>query len=147
MLINYSAGIYPFFILWQDIFKEEVNRPEANNSYLNPADEWPSEDSEDEDYDPESNENSGEKIGGDESFSNDSSSSCSLFYSSDDAISYGESEHRIDADFVDLIVNTDTGEINSCETVSYRRQRRDVDYKKLHDVSIMCIIHACNIQL
>ncbi|XP_020082755.1 pathogenesis-related homeodomain protein isoform X2 [Ananas comosus] len=116
-----------------DIFKEEVNRPEANNSYLNPADEWPSEDSEDEDYDPESNENSGEKIGGDESFSNDSSSSCSLFYSSDDAISYGESEHHIDADFVDLIVNTDTGEINSCETVSYRRQRRDVDYKKLHD--------------
>ncbi|KAG1364505.1 pathogenesis-related homeodomain protein [Cocos nucifera] len=127
---------------WEDIFKEAAIGPDVENTYLNHAEEWPSEDSEDEDYNPEINDNSNSRTGVDENMAGDSSSSSSLFCSSDEAMSCSESRHnngygrsfyvknkdRNKADFVDSI-NTESGE----EIMSYRRQRRDVDYKKLHD--------------
>ncbi|XP_038983757.1 pathogenesis-related homeodomain protein-like [Phoenix dactylifera] len=132
---------------WEDIFKEAATGPDAGYTYLNHAEEWPSEDSEDEDYNPEINENSNSRTGVDENMAGDSSSSSSLFCSSDEAMSYSESRHnngnggsyhvrhkdRNKADFVDSIINSESGETNDCEIMSYRRQRRDVDYKKLHD--------------
>lgn len=86
----------------------------------------------------------------------DSSSSSSLFCSSDEAMSYSESIHtngygkscdvdqeeRNEANFVDSIINTESGETNDCEIMNYQRQRRDVDYKKLHDVSATELMHS-----
>lgn len=132
---------------WEEIFKEATTGPDVENTYLNPAEEWPSEDSEDEDYNPEINENNNSRTGAEENMAGDSSSSSSIFCSSDEAMSYSESRHnnvneisyhvehrdRNEADFVDSIINTESGETNDCEIVNYRRQRRDVDYKKLHD--------------
>ncbi|KAG1331967.1 pathogenesis-related homeodomain protein [Cocos nucifera] len=132
---------------WEDIFKEATTDPDVENTYLYPADDWPSEDSEDEDYNPEKNENSASRTGIEENMTGDSSSSSSLMCSSDETMSYSESVHpngngkscdveqkaRNEANFVDSIINAESGEINDCEIVTYLRQRRDVDYKKLHD--------------
>lgn len=121
---------------------------------------WPSEDSEDEDYNPETNENSNSRSGIEENMSNDSSSS-SLFSSSDGTISYSDSEHysylekpfniisrsKNRVDLFDSVGNYDSGPSNECAITSYRRQRRDVDYKKLHDVSTMNFSFNCQNQL
>ncbi|XP_065017615.1 pathogenesis-related homeodomain protein-like isoform X3 [Musa acuminata AAA Group] len=131
---------------WEDIFKEATACSDVENTGLNHAEVWPSEDSEDEDYNPETNENSNSRSGIEENMSNDSSSS-SLFSSSDGTISYSDSEHysylekpfniisrsKNRVDLFDSVGNYDSGPSNECAITSYRRQRRDVDYKKLHD--------------
>lgn len=46
------------------------------------------------------------------------------------------------ADQLDYLDNFDSGQSNECDIITnYRRQRRDVDYIKLHDVSTM--ISSC----
>ncbi|URE31350.1 Homeobox domain [Musa troglodytarum] len=129
-----------------DIFKEATACSDVENAGLNHAEVWPSEDSEDEDYNPETNENSNSRSGIEENMSNDSSLS-SLFSSSDGTISYSDSEHysylekpfniisrnKNRVDLFDSVDNYDSGPSNECAITSYRRQRRDVDYKKLHD--------------
>ncbi|XP_008798086.2 pathogenesis-related homeodomain protein-like isoform X2 [Phoenix dactylifera] len=131
---------------WEDIFKEATTDPDVE-TYLNPAEEWPSEDSEDEDYNPEINEKSSSRTDIEENMTADSSSSSSIFCSSDEAMSYSESVHtngngksrhveqkdRSKANFVVSIINAESGETDDCEIMNYQRQRRDVDYKKLHD--------------
>ncbi|KAJ6854020.1 pathogenesis-related homeodomain protein isoform X1 [Iris pallida] len=97
---------------WEEIFEEATTVPDTENT-PNPE-EWPSEDSEDEDYCPDKTEHSNSKTGIEEIVSDDASSSSSLFCSSID-------------------VSIDSGEASDCEITNYRRQRRDVDYKKLYD--------------
>lgn len=75
----------------------------------------------------------------------DASSSSSLFCSSDEVglcsslSNYQGLDVRIKSkkgfDRVDSGISIDCGECSDHETTSYRRQRRDVDYKKLYDVS------------
>lgn len=99
-----------FIFFGKDVFKEEAALPEDGNASLLPDDEWPSDDSEDDDYNPERIENSN-SIGGagtDDNMSEDEISSNS---------SVGSDE------------STDA------EILHGRRQRRDVDYRKLYDVS------------
>lgn len=85
--------------------------PEDGNASLIPDDEWPSDDSEDDDYNPERRENSS-SIGG---------------AGTDDNVS----EDEFSSNFT---VGSD--ESSDAEVVCGRRQRRDVDYRKLYDVSI-----------
>ncbi|WOL06487.1 pathogenesis-related homeodomain protein isoform X1 [Canna indica] len=128
---------------WEDIFVEATTC-NVENTCLDPAGEWPSDDSGDEDYNPEINENSNNRLGVEEDMSEDSGSSSSLFCSSDGAISYSVLEHCEEpfhvlnrgnnkTDILDSMDYFDSGQSNECELISYRRHRRDVDYKKLHD--------------
>ncbi|KAF4393847.1 hypothetical protein F8388_018338 [Cannabis sativa] len=92
---------------WEDVFEEEAALPEDANASLHPDVEWPSDDSGDENYDPERKENSSSISGED----------------TDDHVWEGE-------------FSTD-GSVGSDESdggiVCGRRQRRDVDYRKLYD--------------
>lgn len=93
---------------WEDVFKEEAALPEDGNAALNPDDEWPSDDSADDDYDPERGENSS-SIGGAETDNNASD----VEYSSNGIVGSDDS--------------------SDAEILCGRRQRRDVDYRKLYD--------------
>ncbi|KAH7674694.1 Zinc finger RING/FYVE/PHD-type protein [Dioscorea alata] len=121
---------------WEDIFKEATN-PDADNACLNPTGEWPSEDSADEDYDPDTNCNNHSRTATDESESSDACSSSGVYYTSDEASSYSNRprNHFLNGTFGHIINEhfVDSGEAGDCDITNYRRQRRDVDYKKLHD--------------
>lgn len=127
----------------QDIFKEATN-PDVDNACLNSTGEWPSEDSADEDYDPETNCNNHSRTVTDESESSDACSSSGVYYTSDEASSYSNRprNHYLDGTFGHIINEhfVDSGEAGDCDITNYRRQRRDVDYKKLHDVSTICLL-------
>ncbi|XP_043713927.1 pathogenesis-related homeodomain protein isoform X3 [Telopea speciosissima] len=147
--INAHLGThFPANSNWQDIFKEQAALVDGGIESLNQEEEWPSDDSEDDDYDPERNDKScscsGE--GTEENISDDASSSSILFWSSGDDVSLksgrqvndetpngdspqGKNRSRgSDNDFIDSLTSVDSDEITG-----RRRQRRDVDYKKLHD--------------
>ncbi|KAJ0965587.1 hypothetical protein J5N97_026725 [Dioscorea zingiberensis] len=132
---------------WEDVFREATN-PDVDSAHLNPAGEWPSDDSEDEDYDPETNGNNGSRTVTEESESSDACSSSGICYSSDEASSYSNRSRNCSLDrtfchiqykseinehFVDSIISKDSGETGDLKITNHRRQRRDVDYKKLHD--------------
>ncbi|XP_042468962.1 pathogenesis-related homeodomain protein-like isoform X3 [Zingiber officinale] len=132
---------------WEDIFKEAAAYSDAENICPSPGHEWPSDDSGDEDYNPDINENSNSRSGIEENASDDSDSLSSLFCSSDRAISHSDLEYyscheepfyamrsKSKADQLDSLDNFDSGQSNECDIIAhYRRQRRDVDYIKLHD--------------
>lgn len=69
--------------------------------------------------------------------SDDASSSSGLFWSSDEASSLSRSRKNDKLDIVGSTINIDSDDTDNFEITNYRRQRRDVDYKRLHDVSIM----------
>lgn len=126
---------------WEDIFKEVTDGPNTENTSHNPDGEWPSEDSNDEDYDPELIENSNSRTVFEESMSADASSSSSLFCSSDEVRSCSSLNNYQELDIkiknngfepIDSAISIDSGECSDHEITSYRRQRRDVDYKKLY---------------
>ncbi|KAK8919401.1 hypothetical protein KSP39_PZI021029 [Platanthera zijinensis] len=100
---------------WEEIFKEAVASSGTDGVCPNLVEDWPSDDPEDEDYCPESNCKIAEF---EENLAQDSccsSDSVSSFDASLNLIScIGPSE-------------------SSDEITNYRRQRRDVDYKKLYD--------------
>ncbi|XP_058113596.1 pathogenesis-related homeodomain protein isoform X2 [Magnolia sinica] len=125
---------------WQDIFKEEATAPDGENTSVDPAEEWPSDDSEDEDYNPEMNEKVCSRLGTEEEdLSDDACSSSSLFWSSDEASSpknsfsggFQAKNQRRNLD--DSIISIDSDDTDDREIMSCRRQRKDVDYKKLYD--------------
>ncbi|KAF8392806.1 hypothetical protein HHK36_021043 [Tetracentron sinense] len=138
---------------WQDIFKEAAVFPDGESAKFNPDEDWPSDDSEDDDYDPESNENcySCSRSGTNENVSDDTSSSSSLYWSfgeetnsqsrrsvNDGAPNGGSSRVKSrslgsDNYFEDSMINTHSDDTTDHETISGRRQRKDVDYKKLYD--------------
>ncbi|KAF3452738.1 hypothetical protein FNV43_RR03171 [Rhamnella rubrinervis] len=93
---------------WQDVFKEEAAFPDGANALLNPDEEWPSDDSEDDDYNPERKENS-----------------CS--------ISGAGSDDNMSDDELSSNSSVASDESTDAEIICGRRQRRDVDYKKLYD--------------
>ncbi|KAL0903402.1 hypothetical protein M5K25_027778 [Dendrobium thyrsiflorum] len=98
---------------WEDIFKEAVFGPDAEGACSNLVEDWPSDDSEDEDYCPDNNTAEFE-----ENFSDDACSSVDSIFSSDASLN-----------FVNCLGSDESGD----EITSYRRQRRDVDYRKLYD--------------
>ncbi|KAH9311801.1 hypothetical protein KI387_026836, partial [Taxus chinensis] len=131
---------------WEEVFGEAAKDANGENMPLGIGEEWPSDDSEDDDYDPEKQENRNEI--GQENVN--SESSCGSSESSD--ASFGESEAFLTDDLNGYITNgkkrqRDTDEekedaeiyLDSDENggpdfpVSGRRQRKDVDYKKLND--------------
>ncbi|XP_058113599.1 pathogenesis-related homeodomain protein isoform X5 [Magnolia sinica] len=123
-----------------DIFKEEATAPDGENTSVDPAEEWPSDDSEDEDYNPEMNEKVCSRLGTEEEdLSDDACSSSSLFWSSDEASSpknsfsggFQAKNQRRNLD--DSIISIDSDDTDDREIMSCRRQRKDVDYKKLYD--------------
>ncbi|KAL5977974.1 hypothetical protein ACLOJK_036997 [Asimina triloba] len=125
---------------WQDIFKEAATAPDGENTSVDPAEEWPSDDSEDEDYDPESNTGTGSRSQTDEdALRDDASSSSSFFGSSDEAsspINILDGEFLLKSRRQDVdgsIVNINSIDAYDCDIMSQRRQRKDVDYKKLYD--------------
>ncbi|KAI3977908.1 hypothetical protein MKX01_036748 [Papaver californicum] len=139
---------------WQDIFKEAATGPDENAS-LNPGDEWPSDESDDDDYDPERNEMScsisgkGTKDG----VADEASSSSSFFWTSDEDANlqsrnllehdgcpeggFYQSKHRgKNSDKINsskMINNKSSDGSTDLEIRSRCRQRRNVDYRKLHD--------------
>ncbi|XP_020275311.1 pathogenesis-related homeodomain protein isoform X2 [Asparagus officinalis] len=121
---------------WEDVFKEATTDLITENTALNADEEWPSDDSNDEDYDPELIENSNSRTI-EESMCDDASSSSSLLCSSSDVTDYerldAESKSKKLSEAVDSIISIDPGECSDHEIISFRRQRREVDYKKLHD--------------
>ncbi|XP_042496471.1 pathogenesis-related homeodomain protein isoform X2 [Macadamia integrifolia] len=130
--INAHLGThFPSSSNWQDVFKEEAALVDGEIESLNQEEEWPSDDSEDDDYDPERNDKScscsGE--GTEENISDDASSSSILFWSSGDDVSL-----KFGRQVNDEPPNGDSlTSVDSDEITGHRRQRRDVDYKKLHD--------------
>ncbi|XP_078439245.1 pathogenesis related homeodomain protein A [Wolffia australiana] len=110
---------------WEDIFMEAAAGKEGGNSHVDPAQEWPSEDSDDDDYNPETHaihnllrENDSnispedDDDADDDNCSNSSDAFCSPY-----EVSF-KSESPVEEDDPQA----------SC----FRRQRRDVDYKKLY---------------
>ncbi|KAG9449228.1 hypothetical protein H6P81_009193 [Aristolochia fimbriata] len=132
---------------WQEVFKEAVNVPDNQKGSIDPTEEWPSEDSEDDDYDPEKFDKSFNKDV-EESISDDAGSSSGLFWSSDEASSVCEESPCNNSDGVFSNFNRldlrnhnickladvlDSDNTDGVDTLNSRRQRKDVDYKKLHD--------------
>ncbi|XP_068637984.1 pathogenesis-related homeodomain protein-like [Aristolochia californica] len=133
---------------WQDVFREAVNAPNSEEGFFDPTEEWPSEDSEDDDYDPEKFGKSCNKDV-EENISDHADSSSGLFWSSDEANSICEEspDNNTNGGFSNIKSRVDLGNFNICEpadvldsdnsdevdTLNSRRQRKDVDYKKLHD--------------
>ncbi|KAG6520875.1 hypothetical protein ZIOFF_017937 [Zingiber officinale] len=105
---------------WEDIFKEAAAYSDAENICPSPGHEWPSDDSGDEDYNPDINENT-------------ISHSDLEYYSCHEEPFYAM-RSKSKADQLDSLDNFDSGQSNECDIIAhYRRQRRDVDYIKLHD--------------
>lgn len=134
---------------WEEIFAEAAKVANAENMPVGPGEEWPSDDSEDDDYDPEKNESRNET--GYENDTNNSESTSESSESSDE--SNCESEDFLAGDLNGYIykgrkrcrdANEEIGEVPlldfDCDEntgldipVSGRRQRKDVNYKMLHD--------------
>ncbi|KAK9158468.1 hypothetical protein Scep_005042 [Stephania cephalantha] len=124
---------------WQDVFREAATISDCENATIDPEDLWPSDDSEDDDYDPEKNEKSCSRPGTGENLSDDASSSVSLLYTSEDEASLHSEELGNCTILRSYSINSD-GAVNEVDSGSFskdvtngRRQRRDVDYRKLHD--------------
>lgn len=134
---------------WEEIFAEAASIVNGESTATGNGEEWPSDDSEDDDYDPEKQENinetgnennmsdSGKSSGWSESSNEtDSESDASLTDNLNGYISKGRKRRR-DSDEKngqEPIVYLDSDENDGSDMpVSGRRQRRDVDYKKLHD--------------
>lgn len=139
---------------WQDVFEEAAVEPDENAS-LNPEDEWPSDESDDDDYDPERNEMSCSinGMGTKDDKADEASSSSSFLWTSDEEANlqsrsllendgspeggFYQSKHRgKNSDKINLskmIDNKISDGSTDLEIRSRRRQRRDVDYRKLHD--------------
>lgn len=69
--------------------------------------------------------------------SDDACSSSGLFWSSDEASSLSGSRKYDKVNVAGSPININSDDTDNLEVTSHRRQRRDVDYKKLHDVSYM----------
>lgn len=129
--------------------------PDCENASFNPEGEWPSDDSQDDDYDPERNLKSFScsRTNTEENVSDDASSSASLFLTSEEfslqsgrlgngGIMKGESclcrNRWTDSDNIQLagLIDSIDSDDATGRITNSRRPRRDVDYKKLHDVSI-----------
>lgn len=124
------------------------------NASLNPEDEWPSDESDDDDYDPETNELSCSfsRTSTEDDMADEASSSSSFFWTSDEE-AYLQSKRLFEndgspkrgfyhsrnkgKDFDRINLVGSSAETTDHEIRSRRRQRRNVDYKKLHDVSII----------
>ena len=139
------------FHIFQEIFAEAASIANGECTAAGNGEEWPSDDSEDDDYDPEKRESRNEI--GYENNTSDSGNSSGWSESSK------ETDNESDASLTDNLNgyiskgrkrNRDNDEKNGQEAIIYlesdendgsdmpvsgRRQRRDVDYKKLHDVS------------
>lgn len=122
-------------INWQDIFKEEAALLDGKESLLCPEEEWPSDDSEDVDYDPEGREfHSPNGMSGSGSDSGvDTSSSSSLRSIEDDILFLSERLDKRHMGSEDNIAGVESDEATDCEVLSGPRQRKAVDYIKLHD--------------
>lgn len=134
---------------WEEIFAEAASIANGESTATGNGEEWPSDDSEDDDYDPEKQENinetayennmsdSGKSSGWSESSNEtDNESDASLTDNLNGYISKGKKRSR-DTDEKngqEAIVDLDSDENDGSDMpLSGRRQRRDVDYKKLHD--------------
>lgn len=134
---------------WEEIFAEAASIANGENTATGNGEEWPSDDSEDDDYDPEKQENinetgnennmsdSGKSSGWSESSNEtDNESDASLTDNLNGYISKGRKRSR-DTDEKngqEPVISLDSDENDGSDMpVSGRRQRRDVDYKKLHD--------------
>jgi len=82
-------------------------------------------------------ENSNSRTDIEESTSEDASSSSSMFCLSDEIKWDVKSKNKNEVEPVDSVISVDSGECSDHEITSYRRQRRDVDYKKLYNVSTL----------
>ncbi|XP_027072537.1 pathogenesis-related homeodomain protein [Coffea arabica] len=126
---------FPLDSNWQDIFKEEAALLDGKESLLCPEEEWPSDDSEDVDYDPEGREfhspNSMSGSGSDSSV--DASSSNSLSSIEDDVLLLSERLDKRHMVSEGNIAGVESDEATDCEVLSGPRQRKAVDYIKLHD--------------
>ncbi|KAL8143318.1 hypothetical protein V2J09_016350 [Rumex salicifolius] len=122
---------------WKDIFVE-ASISNNRTTLINPAEEWPEEDSEDNDYDPLSDETSDHNctsIGVDKSYDQCSSSSI-LSLESEAHSASGYIEGNIistNNSEVDTNAGLNNDEANDDETMSGRRRRYAVDYRKLYD--------------
>ncbi|XP_010273545.1 PREDICTED: pathogenesis-related homeodomain protein isoform X2 [Nelumbo nucifera] len=146
--VNAHLGTqFPMNSNWQDVFKEAAELPDGGSASLNPEEEWPSDDSEDCDYDPERNEKSCSETSIEDNISDDASSFSSLSWSfgeeaslqsrrsgDEDEGSQGRNTMRGDDNkFVDSFIGDASYNNIDREIKSRCRQRKDVDYKKLHD--------------
>ncbi|CAL0304763.1 unnamed protein product [Lupinus luteus] len=115
---------------WQDVFKEEATLPDGDNALLNQEEELPSDDPDDDDYNPERREDSlsTNVKGTDDNASFDSSSSTSVSSLSSECSLVDEDICREYCSVNSCIDSDDSGQI-ACG----HRQRKAVDYKKLHD--------------
>ncbi|KAK7281173.1 hypothetical protein RIF29_08920 [Crotalaria pallida] len=122
---------FPLDSTWQDVFKEEAALPDGDNALLNAEEEWPSDDPDDDDYNPERREDnhSADADGtDDDNASFDSSSSTSLWSLNGNCSPVDEGIGHEYYSVNSCIDSDDSGHI-ACG----RRQRKAVDYKKLHD--------------
>lgn len=128
-----------------------MNAPSGKNEPIFPEEAWPSDDSEDEDYNPQSN---------DKNCKNDCSRSDDSCWSYDEVSSLCEEGTESDANeglssnqytdgHYDMIALSDsaidmlTNDNFDRETTNFRRQRKNVDYQKLYNVSILnflCVV-------
>ncbi|KAE9604717.1 putative transcription factor homeobox-WOX family [Lupinus albus] len=115
---------------WQDVFKEEAALPDGDNVLLNQEEELPSDDPDDDDYNPERREDnlSTNVEGTDDNASFDSSSSTSVWSLNSECSLVDEAVGREYCSVNRCIDSDDSGKI-TCG----HRQRKAVDYKKLHD--------------
>ncbi|KAF5205756.1 Pathogenesis-related homeodomain protein, partial [Thalictrum thalictroides] len=138
---------------WQEIFLEAANARDNEDISIHPDGDWPSDDSDDVDFDPESYEISCSysRMGSEENMSDDASSSGSLYWTSEEDDGLHSGQFRTDGGLeggfygdktkiqsFDQTYGVDTADSidsnDSTDGMAYRgRQRRDVDYKKLHD--------------
>ncbi|MCL7048402.1 hypothetical protein MKW94_022456 [Papaver nudicaule] len=138
---------------WQDVFKEAAIENEENAS-LNPEDDWPSDESDDDDYDPERNEMSCSisGTGVKDDMADQASSSSSFLWTCDEEANlqsrsllendgcpeggFYQSKHRgknSDKNSLSKMIDNKSSDGSTDLEISHRRQRRDVDYRKLHD--------------
>ncbi|CAA6662350.1 unnamed protein product [Spirodela intermedia] len=133
---------------WEDIFEEAAGSHDGENAYLDPSQDWPSEDSEDDDYNPEINEKNNSLMGNDDNKRDDdacsSSDSCCC---SDEAsfefqrpVNDGKDARELsfyafilEESFHLSMARLDSDDAGDRDAMNFRRQRRDVDYRKLYD--------------
>ena len=134
------------FVSERERDRQTEDSHDAGNSCLDLAHEWPSDDSDDDDYNPEVNvknhitlTNSGENR--DDDVDDVGFSSSESFCSSDDANMEfrGQSTDGNECYFSLFMItprnHLDFYEADDQDALCFRRQKRDVDYKKLYDVS------------
>ena len=110
--------------------------PDGGGSILDPEQDFPSDDSEDDDFDPENSENcscSHSRAGSEDEASGATSSYSSLCLPEGDLFSeFGALDERTwKTNF-----GADSNETSDCEIIGGRRQRKEVNYQKLYDVSV-----------